>query len=145
MRVLLRHWLINQLIYGKVPAGAFRHGDRTMKDLPVEALRDVASYFQALSEPTRLRILNLLRDGEQSVGRLAELCECTAANVSRHLSLLAQQGLVARDARGTSVYYRIADASVYRLCDLVCGSVGRRAAQAARRQRVFARPARRRG
>jgi DNA-binding transcriptional ArsR family regulator len=114
-----------------------------MKELPFEALRDVAAYFQALAEPTRLRLLNLLRDGEQSVGRLAELCDCTAANVSRHLALLAKHGLVAREGRGTSVYYRIADPSVYRLCDLVCGSVERQAADAARRQRLFARPARR--
>jgi hypothetical protein len=38
---------------------------------------------------------------------------------------LSKHGLVARDSRGTSAYYRIADPSVYQLCDLVCGSIGR--------------------
>ena len=63
-----------------------------MHDLPKEALEKVASYFQALSEPTRLSLLNLLRDGERNVGELAQLTGFTPANVSRHLLLLAQQG-----------------------------------------------------
>ena len=61
-----------------------------MKDLPPDALEQVAAYFQALSEPTRLRILNLLRSGEHNVGELAQECGYTAANVSRHLSLLTK-------------------------------------------------------
>ena len=97
-----------------------------MQDLPPEALAQVAAYFQALSEPTRLQILNLLRQGERSVGELAQLCGFSAANISRHLAVLMQQGLVAREGRGTSVYYRIADESVYALCDLVCGNIARR-------------------
>lgn len=96
-----------------------------MKNLPPEALQQVASYFHVLAEPTRLRILNFLRQGERNVGELAQLCSCTAANISRHLSLMTQQGLVAREGRGTSVYYRIADPSVYALCDLVCDSIAR--------------------
>ena len=96
-----------------------------MEDLPEEALERVAAYFQALSEPTRLRILNLLRRQERSVGELAQLCGFTSANVSRHLALLTRHGLVDRESRGTSVFYSIADPSVYALCDLVCGSIGR--------------------
>ena len=57
-----------------------------MEGLPPEALDQVAAYFQALSEPTRLQILNLLRSGERNVGELAQLCGFTAANVSRHLA-----------------------------------------------------------
>jgi DNA-binding transcriptional ArsR family regulator len=109
-----------------------------MKGMKREALRDVASYFQALSEPTRLQILNLLRDGERNVGTLADLCGYTPANISRHLSMLVQQGLVERESRGTAVYYRIADPSVYALCDLVCGNIGRRFEQVARARRTFA-------
>ena len=100
-------------------------GCRRMQDLPKEALEKVASYFQALSEPTRLWLLNLLRSGERNVGELALLTGFTPANVSRHLALLTSHGLVARESRGTSVYYRIADASVYQLCDLVCGNLAR--------------------
>ena len=100
-------------------------GCARMEGLPDTALEQVASYFQALSEPTRLKILNLLRQGEHNVGELAERCGYTSANVSRHLALLTSQGLVARETRGTSVYYRIADESIYALCDFVCEKIAR--------------------
>ena len=93
------------------------------KDLPPQALEQVAAYFQVLAEPTRLQILNLLRQREYNVGELAQACGYTAANISRHLSLLAQQGVVSRTSQGNSVYYRIADAAVYELCDVVCGNI----------------------
>lgn len=108
-----------------------------MAQLPPEAIGAVATYFQALSEPTRLHILNWLRQGERNVGDLAQLCGFTAANISRHLAVLMQQGLVAREGRGTSVYYRIADESVYALCDLVCGNIARRLDHAVASRRAF--------
>lgn len=111
----------------------------SMEGLPPEALGQVAAYFQALSEPTRLQILNLLRSGERSVGELAELCGYTSANISRHLAYLTRQGLVERESRGTSGYYRIADASVYALCDLVCGNIARQLERTASGRQVFAR------
>ena len=112
-----------------------------MEGLPPEALEQVAAYFQVLSEPTRLQILNLLRSGERNVGELALLCGFTAANVSRHLSQLTQHGLVERESRGTAVYYRIADDSVYALCDLVCGNIARRLERAASGRQAFERQA----
>ena len=112
-----------------------------MKGLPPEALQEVAAYFQTLSEPTRLQILNYLREGERNVGELAHLCGYTAANVSRHLTMLTKHGMVSRESRGTSVYYRIADDQIYALCDLVCGNIGRRFEQTARDRKAFARTA----
>lgn len=111
----------------------------TMKGLPPEALEQVAAYFQALAEPTRLLILNLLRERERNVGDIAQLTGFTAANVSRHLSLLAERGIVTRESRGTSVWYRIADPAIYALCDLVCGSLARNFAQVARDRQAFVR------
>ena len=108
-----------------------------MEGLPKEALSQVASYFQALAEPTRLTLLNLLRGGERSVGELAQATGFTIANVSRHLALLAQRGLVLREGRGTSVYYRIADESVYALCDLVCGNIAQQFERQARGREHF--------
>jgi DNA-binding transcriptional ArsR family regulator len=108
-----------------------------MEGLPPEALDQVAAYFRALSEPTRLQILNLLRSGERNVGDLAQLTGYTSANVSRHLAFLMQQGLVRRDARGTAVYYSIADASVYALCDLVCGNIARHHERSVQGARAF--------
>lgn len=100
-----------------------------MTDLPDAALEQVAAYFQSLSEPRRLQILNALREGERSVGDIAERLDCSLANVSRHLSHLAQQGLVTRTGRGASVFYAISDPAIYDLCDLVCGNIGRRMSQ----------------
>jgi DNA-binding transcriptional ArsR family regulator len=112
-------------------------GCRRMQNLPKEALEKVASYFQALSEPTRLSLLNLLRDGEHNVGELAQLTGFTPANVSRHMALLTSHGLVARESRGTAVYYRMADPSVYQLCDLVCGNLARRFERVASDRALF--------
>lgn len=97
--------------------------DAVMNQVPDQAIDRVASYFQALAEPTRLRILNLLRQHEHNVGELAQQCGYTAANMSRHLALLMQQGFVKREGRGTTVYYQIADPTISALCDLVCDRI----------------------
>lgn len=109
-----------------------------MNGLPNEALTQVAAYFQALAEPTRLQILNLLREKERNVGELAQLCGYTSANVSRHLTLLTQHGFVTRESRGNSAFYRIADPAVYALCDLVCGNIARQLDRAAEGRAMFA-------
>ncbi|MDO5624175.1 MAG: metalloregulator ArsR/SmtB family transcription factor [Pseudomonadota bacterium] len=108
-----------------------------MKQLPPEALEHVANYFRTLSEATRLRILNVLGTGEMSVGEIAQLVDSSVANVSRHLAQMAAQGLVAREGRGNSVYYRISDPAVHELCELVCGSLARRFERAATTRAAF--------
>lgn len=110
-----------------------------MDNLPIEALEQVAAYFRALSEPTRLHILSLLRQGEHNVGELATLCDYTSANISRHLAVLSKHGLVVREARGNSVYYRMADDSVNELCDLVCGNIARQFEQTVGQRQIFMR------
>lgn len=110
---------------------------KPLKELPEGALADIAAYFQVLAEPTRLQILNILRTGERNVGELAQMCGFTAANISRHLALMTQQGLVERESRGTSAYYRIADTSIFALCDLVCGNIARQLSKSAERRAVF--------
>lgn len=112
-----------------------------MEGLPDEALAQVAAYFQALSEPTRLHLLNLLRQQPRSVGELAQLCGSSSANISRHLALLTQHGVVVRESRRNSAYYSIADPSIYQLCELVCGNIARRFEQTANQRAAFALPA----
>jgi len=97
-----------------------------LDQLPPAALERVAEYFGALSEPTRLRILNVLCASEMSVGEIARQVQSSVANVSRHLAQMARHGLVMRESRSHNVYYRIADPTVYALCELVCGSIARR-------------------
>jgi ArsR family transcriptional regulator len=87
------------------------------------ALEMIAARFKLLSEPTRLRILQLLMDGEKSVNELVAAMSTTQANVSKHLGILADGGLVARRKVGVSTLYRIADPSLLTLCDLVCTSL----------------------
>jgi DNA-binding transcriptional ArsR family regulator len=123
----------------KVPSTLSTQECFAMEILPPEAMRDVAAYFQALSEPTRLQLLNLLREGERNVGDLAQLTGFTAANISRHMSMLSQQGMVARESRGTSVYYRISDDSIYALCDLVCGNIAREHERTTQQRKAFSR------
>ena len=103
-----------------------------MKELDERALTHVAAYFRGLSEPLRLRMLNLLRDRPRNVTELTALLDSSQANVSKHLALLTRLGFVERDPQGTSVYYRIADPRVYQLCDLVCGQLAQHFAGQAR-------------
>jgi DNA-binding transcriptional ArsR family regulator len=108
-----------------------------MEQLTDRALEQVADYFRALAVPARLKLLNALREGERSVGELTELTGFSQANVSKHLAVLTQSGFVLRAARGTSSYYRIADPETYKLCDTVCGQIGKRFAAQADFQRMF--------
>ena len=96
-----------------------------------QVLEPLARYFRALSEPIRLKILDTLREQPANVGQLTALLGCSQANVSKHLAVLTEAGLVEREARGTAAYYRFADPEVYALCDLVCGQVARRLAGSA--------------
>lgn len=108
-----------------------------MSTLDDKALDYVAQYFKALAEPMRLKILNALQDGEKNVSQLTEISGGTQANISKHLSLLAQHGLVKRESRGTNVFYSIADQSVYELCELVCGQIGNRMSLEADIKKMF--------
>jgi DNA-binding transcriptional ArsR family regulator len=85
-----------------------------------EALELVAARFRAMSEPLRLCILQELEGGERSVSVLAERVESTQPNVSKHLRVLQDTGLVKRRQVGNTVYYSIADDMVFELCHMIC-------------------------
>lgn len=108
-----------------------------MKGLDRAALEQVAEYFHLLSEPTRLCLMNALRDRELTVGELAEVAESTPANVSKHLSMLAKAGFVARRTQGTRAYYYVNDPDMYALCDLVCGQIAKRLSSQTLSQAAF--------
>jgi len=102
------------------------------KPLPAGVLELVAARFRMLAEPMRLRLLNQLRDGEKTVTALVEATDAGQANVSKHLSLLADAGMVGRRKEGVNIYYFIADESLFELCDLVCGRLQKELAEKAR-------------
>lgn len=91
--------------------------------LPDELAVLIARRFRALGEPMRVRILDLLRDEELSVAALAERLGAGQQNVSKHLAVLVDAGMLSRRKEGTHVYYRIADEGVFTLCEQVCGSL----------------------
>ena len=102
-----------------------------MKRLEPAQLRAVAGVFAALSEESRLRILQHLMDGPAGVGDLVTATGLKQANVSKQLGLLAAAGVVARRAEGNRAIYSIAMPLVARLCDLVCRDAAARAADRA--------------
>ena len=91
--------------------------------LPEDLAELIARRFRVLAEPMRIRLLDQLRIGEASVGELAAALAASQQNVSKHLGVLADAGILGRRKAGNHVYYRIVDESVFALCEDVCGSV----------------------
>ncbi|AUT00129.1 MULTISPECIES: ArsR/SmtB family transcription factor [unclassified Nostoc] len=93
------------------------------------ALTPVAEYFKVLSEVSRLQVLCALKTGAKNVTEIMEITQLKQANVSKHLQILAQKGIIKRQPQGVSVYYEIADPIIFDLCELVCQSLTVRLAE----------------
>jgi ArsR family transcriptional regulator len=91
--------------------------------LSAEAIEMVSRRFAVLSEPMRLRLIHALFAGEKNVNALVQEIGGTQANISRHLQTLTQASILARRKEGLQVFYAIADPSIFKLCELVCGSL----------------------
>jgi DNA-binding transcriptional ArsR family regulator len=85
----------------------------------------IARRFRVIGEPTRIRLLDRLRDGEATVQELTEALGASQQNVSKHLQVLLETGIVGRRKDGNRAYYSVADEGVFALCEHVCGSVRR--------------------
>lgn len=96
------------------------------RELSEIALLRIAELFKVLSESMRLRLLYALTDGEKTVSELVEETGALQANVSKHLGILLDAGIVGRRKQGLNAYYRITDETVFELCDLACGSIHNR-------------------
>ena len=87
----------------------------------LERLYEVVSdYFSLLAEPTRLKILSSICDGERSVSDIVERVGASQTNVSRHLNLMYGKGVLKRRREGQMTFYSIADANVVTLCRTAC-------------------------
>lgn len=95
----------------------------SMSKLTASALVQVADYFKVLSELSRLQVLCTLKSGSKNVSEVMDATGLGQANVSKHLKILAQAGIVTRQPQGVSVYYQIADPLIFDLCELVCQSL----------------------
>lgn len=88
-------------------------------NLSPAALGLMANFFKVLSEVSRLQIVCSLKSSAKNVTEIIEATGLGQANVSKHLKILTQAGIVSREQRGVSVYYQIASPFLFDLCDLV--------------------------
>ena len=77
-----------------------------------------AGFFRVLGHPARVRILEILRDGDQTVGELQALLDLDSSNTSQHLAALKQQGIVVSAKHGTHVHYSARDPRVFQLLEI---------------------------
>ncbi len=78
-----------------------------------------AEICKVFTNPKRLEIISLLRDGEKTVNELTELAGVPQANVSQHLTVLRQNNVVTTRRNGANIYYKIANPKILQACDLM--------------------------
>ena len=93
--------------------------------LPDALVELIAQRFRVIGEPMRIRLLDRLRDGAATVRELSEATGASQQNVSKHLGVLLQAGIVSREKQGNFARYAIADESVFAVCEQVCGGLRR--------------------
>jgi DNA-binding transcriptional ArsR family regulator len=96
-----------------VPAPHDRAANRTSE--PIYRIK--AEFFRLLGHPARVRILELLRDGELSVGQLQAALALDSSGTSQHLTAMRRQGVLESRREGTSVYYRVKDPRIFQLLE----------------------------
>jgi len=97
--------------------------------LPDELTELIARRFRVLGEPMRIKLLDHLREAPATVGELQEATSSSQQNVSKHLGVLHDAGLLRRSKDGNFVRYEIADPSVFELCQMICGGLHRQLAE----------------
>ena len=78
-----------------------------------------AEICKVFTNPKRLEIISLLRDGEKTVNELTEQAGVPQANVSQHLTVLRQNNVVTTRRNGANIYYKIANPKILQACDLM--------------------------
>ena len=78
-----------------------------------------AELCKVFSNPTRLEILNLLRDKEMSVTELIEKTKLSQVNISQHLSIMKSKGIVISDRKGKNIYYRLTNTKIIKAFDII--------------------------
>jgi ArsR family transcriptional regulator, virulence genes transcriptional regulator len=91
-----------------------------------ELTRMQAEFCKGMAHPKRIQILRVLRLEESSVGDLARITGIPQANLSQHLAVLRQFGLLETRRQGTTVFYSVSDSRIVEACDLVRACIGER-------------------
>ena len=97
--------------------------------LPEPLAELIARRFRVIGEPMRIRLLDRLRESEATVQELTEALGASQQNVSKHLQVLLEAGIVGRRKQGNHAYYAIVDEGVFAMCEQVCGSIQRQLAE----------------
>ena len=104
------------------PRAGFRETRKSSREAEEldEVFESAARYFALLAEPMRLRILHAICNDERSVSSIVAATGATQTNVSRHLALMHQAGVVARRRDGSTVLYRLLDPEFAQICRTMC-------------------------
>ena len=97
--------------------------------LPDQLVELIAQRFRLLGEPTRVKLLDAMRSGPATAADLQAATGASQQNVSKHLGMLIDSGMVRRVKDGNRAYFSIADDTLFDLCEQVCGSLRRQIAQ----------------
>ena len=89
------------------------------EDVSEEIFAMHAEVCKTLADPKRLRIINVLRDGERTVGEMARTLGLRQANLSQHLMLLRERGVVTTRRQGLNIYYSLSSPKIVQACDLM--------------------------
>jgi DNA-binding transcriptional ArsR family regulator len=96
-----------------------------------------SSYLKALAQPTRLKILHFLKDGEKCQCKIIPKMKEDQSNISRHLTYLRDMGILDSRKEGVSVYYKIRDKRIFRLLSLADQMIKAEIEERVKRAKVF--------
>jgi DNA-binding transcriptional ArsR family regulator len=113
----------NQVTNKKLMSKTSKQEDCGIAQLSPAALSMMADFFKVLSETSRLQIVCSLKTGAKNVTEITEASGLGQANVSKHLKMLAQAGIVSKRQEGVCIYYQIANPFIFELCELVCDAL----------------------
>jgi DNA-binding transcriptional ArsR family regulator len=99
---------------------------KIMKILSNDVLEMVAGQFKVLAEPVRLQILQCVGEEEKTVSEIVVLTKASQPNVSKHLKVMQEAGILVRRQEKNSAFFRAADPTIFKMCDIVCGSLKER-------------------
>ncbi|MFN3426802.1 MAG: ArsR/SmtB family transcription factor [Candidatus Thermochlorobacter sp.] len=96
---------------------------RHAAEMSDEKIAHVAARLKILGEPMRLKILRAICEKEKSVQEIVQEVGASQANVSKHLSLMLENGIVERRKEGLNCYYKLDDESVFEICQIALRGV----------------------
>ncbi|MCS7145761.1 MAG: metalloregulator ArsR/SmtB family transcription factor [Aigarchaeota archaeon] len=86
----------------------------------------ISDFFTIFTNPKRIQILQLLREGELTVSEIAEKTGLSQPTVSQHLKVMRDKHIITSRRRGNKCYYAVEDGRIYQVCDIIKGIISKR-------------------